>query len=94
MSRPVFLPGQPVAVRADALDDDLGHPRVRLRRRTARTSSAQSSGRIIRSGGIPDHDAIGVSTNAGASAVQRTPSASSSAFSDRVSASTAAFVAP
>ena len=59
-----------------------------------RTTSAQSSGRIISAGSIPDHCAIGVSTKPGQSAIARTPSASSSSFSDRVSAITAAFVAP
>ena len=59
-----------------------------------RTISAQSSGWIISSGAIPDHSAIGVSTKPGQIAIARTPSPSSSAFCERVSAITAAFVAP
>ena len=59
-----------------------------------RTISAQSSGWIISSGSRPDHSAIGVSTKPGQIAIARTPSASSSAFCERVSAITAAFVAP
>ena len=59
-----------------------------------RTTSAQSSGRIISFGFDPDHCAIGVSTNPGQIAIARTPSASSSALSERVSEITAAFVAP
>lgn len=63
-------------------------------RRQRRTTSAQSSGRIISSAGTPDHCAIGVSTKSGQIAIARTPSPSSSAFCERVSAITAAFVAP
>ena len=55
-----------------------------------RTISAQSSGLIISSGGIPDHSAIGVSTKPGQMATARTPSVSSSSFSVRVSEMTAA----
>ena len=40
-----------------------------------RTISAQSSGRIISAGSIPDHSAIGVSTKPGQIAIARTPSA-------------------
>jgi len=63
-------------------------------RRHIRTISAQSSGRIISSAGMPDHAAIAVSTKPGQSAIARTPASSSSRFCDRVSAITAAFVAP
>ena len=59
-----------------------------------RTISAQSSGWIISSPFRPAHSAIGVSTNPGQIATARTPSASSSSFSERVSEITAAFVAP
>ena len=59
-----------------------------------RTISAQSSGWIISSGASPDHSAIAVSTKPGQIAIARTPSPSSSAFWERVSAITAAFVAP
>jgi hypothetical protein len=59
-----------------------------------RTTSAQSSGRIISSADMPVNSVIGVPTKAGQIAVQRTPSPSSSAFSVRVSEITAAFVAP
>ena len=45
-----------------------------LRRRHMRTTSAQSSGRIISSCSMPDHCAIGVSTNPGQIAIARTPS--------------------
>ena len=62
------------------------------RRRSKRTTSAQSSGWIISSAGMPRPLAIGVSTKPGQIATARTPSASSSAFSDRVSEITAAFV--
>ena len=59
-----------------------------------RTISAQSSGWIISSPASRTTAAIGVSTKPGQIAIARTPSASSSSFSERVSEITAAFVAP
>ena len=59
-----------------------------------RTTSAQSSVVIISSVASPDHSAIAVSTKPGQIATARTPAASSSRFCERVSAMTAAFVAP
>ena len=65
---------------------------VRSRKRTA---SAMSSGRIIWSRGTwPSiHEVIGVSTNAGQSAVTWTPDSASSPCAALLSATTAAFVA-
>ena len=45
-------------------------------------------------GSIPVHVVIGVSTNAGQSAVTRTPASASSRASDRLSETSAAFAAP
>ena len=58
-----------------------------------RTTSAQSSGWIISSLRRSANSAIGVSTKPGQIAIARTPSSSSSAFSEWVSEITAAFVA-
>ena len=65
-----------------------------VRRSSARTISAQSSGWIISSPSMPVHAAIGVSTKPGQSAVARTPVSASSRTSVRVSAISAAFAAP
>ena len=65
-----------------------------LRRSSARTSSAQSSGRIISSAPRPVQLAIGVSTKPGQSAVTRTPDSASSRSSERVRAISAALAAP
>ena len=64
------------------------------RRSSSRTTSAQSSGWIISSPGMPLHWAMSVSTKPGQRADARTPSASSSPFSECVNEMTAAFVAP
>ena len=73
-----------LAARADALDHDLRDAARGLRRRHIRTTSAQSSGLIISSPGIPEKSAIGVSTKPGQSAIARTPSSSRSALSEWV----------
>ena len=85
-----------VAVRrAGALDHDLRHPRARTTgaaacARPPRSPRAGSSPRPR----SPTTAAIGVATKPGQIATARTPSASSSSLSERVSEITAAFVAP
>ena len=87
---------QPTPSRAaDALDDDLRDPRAR---REAQ-AHAHDLGAVLRLDHLLGREARPLAPSAcrrspGQIAIARTPAASSSAFCERVSAITAAFVAP
>ena len=87
----LYAPSSPAATRSITMCGSLAYG---LRRRSVRTTSAQSSERIICSGGTGAQSVMGVSTKPGLSAVARTPCCSSARFSVFVNWITPAFAAP